>query len=71
VLVFCTLDGLKYRQLFETKISRKGSFPFASKFRKVDIWMLIVEKNKKFTEFDSAVSPYHECVVYITKLLIF
>ena len=29
--------------------------------------MLIVEKNKKFTEFGSAVSPYHECVVYITE----
>jgi len=28
--------------------------------------MLIVEENKKFTEF-FAVSPYHECVVYITE----
>ena len=29
--------------------------------------MLIVEKNKEFTKFDSAVSLYHEYVVYITE----
>jgi len=28
--------------------------------------MLIVEKNEKFTEFSSAMSPDHECV-YVTK----
>jgi len=29
--------------------------------------MLIVEENKEFTEFGSAMSPYHECIVYITE----
>jgi len=29
--------------------------------------MLIVEENKKFTEFDPVMFPYHECVVYITE----
>ena len=29
--------------------------------------MLIVEKNKEFTESGSAVSPYHEYVIYITE----
>ena len=29
--------------------------------------MLIVEENKEFTEFGSAVFPYHKCVVYITE----
>ena len=29
--------------------------------------MLIVEENKDFTEFGSTVSPYHECIVYITE----
>jgi len=33
----------------------------------MDIWMLIVEENKEFTEFSSVVSPYHEYVVYITE----
>jgi len=28
--------------------------------------MLIIEENKEFMEFDSAVSSYHECV-YTTK----
>ena len=28
---------------------------------------LNVEENEEFTEFGSAVSPYHECVVYITE----
>jgi len=29
--------------------------------------MLIVEEYKKFTKFGSAVSSYHECIVYITE----
>jgi len=34
--------------------------------------MLIVEKNKEFTEFGFAVSPYHECDFHNgTKLLVF
>jgi len=51
----------------ETRISRKRSFPFFSIMVEVDILMLIVKENKEFTEFGSAVSPYHECVVYKTE----
>jgi len=36
----------------------------------MNIWMLIIEENKEITEFSSVVSPYHECVVYITKFLV-
>jgi len=34
----------------------------------MDIW--IVEENEEFTEFGSAMFPYHECVVYIVKSIL-
>ena len=45
--------------LLETITSRKGIFFFLffSISSEVDIWMLTVEENKKFTEFGSAVFP--------------
>jgi len=51
----------------ETRISRKERFPFSSICNEVDIRILIVEENKEFTEFSSIMTPYHECIVYITE----
>ena len=57
VLIFCTLDGLRYH-LRDKNLAREV-FRFLYVYSEMDIWMLIVEKNKEFTEFGSAVSPYH------------
>ena len=64
--MYCPVDVSKVLSAFlETRTSRIESFLFSSS--EVDIWMLIVEENKDFTEFGSTVSPYHECIVYITE----
>jgi len=54
VLIFCTLDRMYSTKVLlaflETRTSRKGSFSvFFYVCNEMDIWMLIVEENKEFT----------------------